>query len=186
MVNKKEERQRLHSQIKTLSNEYRQQAEREINQKLIKLLRQQKPQAVAIYLNKETEVATDFIQQWLLKHDWKVYAPQVSGSDLKFYPLPQDRSEWVWKEYFKIWEPPRKGEPITEFDIMIVPVVGYNHKGYRLGHGQGYYDRWLQRYRPKLTIGLAYAEQAADSHLIFSNFDVPLDLVITNKKGKND
>lgn len=186
MVNKKEERQRLHSQIKTLSNEYRQQAEAQINQQLIKFLRTQKPQPIAIYLSKDSEVATDFIQQWLLKHQWKIYAPQINGTELKFYPLPKKNSELVWKEYFKIWEPPRKGEPMTDFDIMIVPVVGYNSKGYRLGHGQGYYDRWLQRYRPRLTIGLAYADQATDSQLIFNNFDVPLDLVITNKKGKND
>jgi 5,10-methenyltetrahydrofolate synthetase len=60
---------------------------------------------------------------------------------------------------------------------LLVPCLGFNAEGYRLGYGGGYYDRTLEgRPRPH-TLGIAYSNQQA----VFSHapHDVPLDVIVT-------
>lgn len=62
---------------------------------------------------------------------------------------------------------------------LLVPCLGFNEQGYRLGYGGGFYDRTLAAPPRPLTLGIAYACQqaqfGADDH------DVPLDMVITEQ-----
>ena len=56
------------------------------------------------------------------------------------------------------------GTPIIDIDAAIVPMVGFDHKGYRLGYGSGYFDRTLATYQQQpLTIGIAFEIQRLDS-----------------------
>ncbi len=71
---------------------------------------------------------------------------------------------------YNIWAPNTKLEPDTlgipcatgaEIDpaLMIIPSVGYNRKGFRLGYGGGFYDRTLNNMEfPSITIGVTYTE----------------------------
>ncbi|MEH6433796.1 5-formyltetrahydrofolate cyclo-ligase [Massilia sp. DD77] len=62
---------------------------------------------------------------------------------------------------------------------LLVPCLGFNAQGYRLGYGGGFYDRTLEAQPRPRTLGIAYAcqlaEFAGDVH------DVPLDRVITEE-----
>lgn len=62
---------------------------------------------------------------------------------------------------------------------LLVPCLGFNEHGYRLGYGGGFYDRTLAGGVRPATLGIAYACQAAtfdaDVH------DVPLDLIVTEE-----
>ncbi|MBX3616774.1 5-formyltetrahydrofolate cyclo-ligase [Nitrosomonas sp.] len=50
--------------------------------------------------------------------------------------------------------------PIVRLDAIIVPMVGFDPQGYRLGYGSGYYDRTLATYEHQpLTIGIAFELQ---------------------------
>ena len=64
---------------------------------------------------------------------------------------------------------------------LLVPCLGFNEHGYRLGYGGGFYDRTLAGGVRPATLGIAYACQAAafeaDVH------DVPLDLIVTEETG---
>lgn len=64
---------------------------------------------------------------------------------------------------------------------LLVPCLGFNEQGYRLGYGGGFYDRTLAPGPRPATLGIAYACQqvafAADAH------DLPLDAVITERSG---
>jgi 5-formyltetrahydrofolate cyclo-ligase len=42
-------------------------------------------------------------------------------------------------------------------ELLVVPCVGFNAHGYRLGYGGGYYDRTLAVKAPPRTVGIAYA-----------------------------
>src|SRR5690606_11436232 len=61
--------------------------------------------------------------------------------------------------------------------LLLVPCVGYNPRGFRIGYGAGYYDRTLALQARPLAIGIAYscaqADFAEDAH------DIPLDLIVT-------
>ncbi|HEX4415175.1 MAG TPA: 5-formyltetrahydrofolate cyclo-ligase [Lacipirellulaceae bacterium] len=87
---------------------------------------------------------------------------------------------------WKILEPPRErwGElgkeiPTEAIDLVIVPGVGFSRSGGRMGNGQGYYDRLLERARPDCPlVGLCYESQLFDN-LVVSPHDVFMDKVVT-------
>jgi 5-formyltetrahydrofolate cyclo-ligase len=72
--------------------------------------------------------------------------------------------------------------PVHTLDFILMPLVGFDSQGNRLGMGGGFYDRTLAHMeqwssRPKL-IGIAHACQQVDV-LPVENWDVPLDAIIT-------
>ena len=64
-----------------------------------------------------------------------------------------------------------------EFDLIIVPALTYDSKGYRLGYGGGYYDRYL-RAIPAFTLGIA-RERLIRDELPIEPHDVPVKCLIT-------
>jgi 5,10-methenyltetrahydrofolate synthetase len=62
-------------------------------------------------------------------------------------------------------------------EALLIPCLGFDAQGYRLGYGGGFYDRTLaQAPRPR-TLGVAYACQLAAFGL--NEYDIPLDEIIT-------
>jgi 5-formyltetrahydrofolate cyclo-ligase len=61
----------------------------------------------------------------------------------------------------------------------LVPLIGFDPNGHRIGYGKGYYDRYFARLdQPVKRIGISYFEPIAnieDTH----QFDVPLSHCIT-------
>jgi len=66
-----------------------------------------------------------------------------------------------------------------EIDLVIVPLLCFDQKGYRVGYGKGFYDKYLRETNSDtLKIGLSYfapIEKILDS----DEFDIPLDYCIT-------
>jgi 5-formyltetrahydrofolate cyclo-ligase len=68
-------------------------------------------------------------------------------------------------------------------EVLIVPLLSFDARGYRLGYGGGFYDRTLEALRarrPTLAIGFAFAAQEIPEVPIDAT-DQKLDLVITEK-----
>ncbi|HLI65089.1 MAG TPA: 5-formyltetrahydrofolate cyclo-ligase [Caulobacteraceae bacterium] len=64
-------------------------------------------------------------------------------------------------------------------DVLLVPVVGFDARGHRLGYGGGYYDRTLAALSPRpKTIGVAF-ERARVNELKALPHDIPLDMIAT-------
>lgn len=74
---------------------------------------------------------------------------------------------------------PSEDAPRAEPDVILMPLLGFDKHGTRLGYGGGYYDRTLAALhkRPRL-IGFAFALQEVD-HIPRDAHDVPLDAVVT-------
>jgi 5-formyltetrahydrofolate cyclo-ligase len=71
---------------------------------------------------------------------------------------------------------------LEELDIVVTPGLGFDRRGYRLGYGEGYYDRCLAGLRPQcLTIGLAFACQVVPL-LPSGPLDQPVDLILTEEE----
>lgn len=92
---------------------------------------------------------------------------------------------------FRAWapgdpvEPGRWGipEPVEGVavcpDVVIVPLVGFDRAGYRIGYGGGYYDRTLAALAPRpRTIGVGYACAEVES-IEPQPHDVALDAIVT-------
>jgi len=76
------------------------------------------------------------------------------------------------------------GEPFPESDIdtVLVPGLVFDLKGYRLGYGKGYYDRFLPKLRKDaFKCGICYDFQIVES-IYPHEKDVPVDCIITEKR----
>lgn len=75
---------------------------------------------------------------------------------------------------------PAEGDWI-EPEVLIVPLVAWDRRGFRLGYGGGFYDRTLEGLRakrPTLAIGFAFAAQELPEVPV-EPVDQPLDAIIT-------
>lgn len=69
--------------------------------------------------------------------------------------------------------------PAAEIDLIVVPLVAFDHTGARLGHGGGCYDRYLPTVSPACHIvGIAFDEQRVD-HVPTDAHDLPLPNIIS-------
>ena len=92
---------------------------------------------------------------------------------------------------FGIPEPdPAASVPVgpEELDAVLVPCLGFDAAGHRLGHGAGYYDRYLPRCRKALLVCLAFEAQRLDA-VETDAHDVPMALIVTERgvypRGRN-
>lgn len=73
--------------------------------------------------------------------------------------------------------------PWVEPEVLIVPLLAFDARGFRLGYGGGYYDRTLERLRarrPTLAIGFAFSAQEVDA-VATEATDQQIDLVVTER-----
>lgn len=65
---------------------------------------------------------------------------------------------------------------------LVIPLLGFDRHGQRLGYGAGHYDRTLaglKAHGPVRSIGFAYAAQQLDADLPAEPTDQPLDVIVT-------
>lgn len=106
-----------------------------------------------------------------------LYLPRVLGAEaMEFFPF----ISWELLKQtgsFGLYEP-QGTEPISPqvLDLIVVPALAYDHEGYRLGRGKGYYDRYLARTKAK-RIGVSFGLQR-DITLPHASWDIPMDAVL--------
>ena len=106
-----------------------------------------------------------------------------------FFPRinPNSEMEFVLPDAWEIgpfsMAQPASGERIEpEFaELCIIPSLGYNEKGFRLGRGSGFYDRFLSRVKSDKIIGLTY-ESLFPLQFIGETHDISAGTVITEKR----
>jgi 5,10-methenyltetrahydrofolate synthetase len=81
-----------------------------------------------------------------------------------------------------VWNIPiPKQRDILTPDAVIVPLVGFDGSGYRLGYGGGYFDRTLASAVPRpFAIGLGYADSALQT-IYPQPHDIPMNLIVTDQ-----
>ena len=109
-----------------------------------------------------------------------IFLPKVKESMLIVCPYDADK---IKKGSYNIMEP--QTEPIENneiIDLIIIPALSADRKGYRLGYGKGYYDRFLkQNYKNAVKIVLCF-------HALFFNdifpdkYDEKADIIVTERE----
>lgn len=82
---------------------------------------------------------------------------------------------------FRVLEPDISLPIVNNFDkcLMLVPALAYDRRGYRLGYGKGYYDRYMSKFTG-VTVGICYSSDVR-YHLYHGKFDRSVDTVVTDK-----
>ena len=106
---------------------------------------------------------------------------EVEGKDELIAVMVDDETEFI-KNDFGIYEPV-EGEDVSpsEIDLIIVPLLGFDKKGYRVGYGKGYYDRLLEQCRTDcIKVGFSYFEPVENIEDV-CQYDIPLNYCITHE-----
>lgn len=136
-----------------------------------------------IYMDFKNEVITKQIIVDAHQKGKKVAIPKVVKDQIIFYYLePNDRE--LKEGYFGIREP-KIAKPVEDKSgIMVVPGIAFDERGYRVGYGKGYYDRYLQDNEVAQKISLVLELQMV-MQVPYDAYDIPVDFIITEKRVIN-
>jgi 5-formyltetrahydrofolate cyclo-ligase len=131
---------------------------------------------ILFYVSKPEEVDTKGLIGAALLDGKKVFVPRIEGDNM--FVCPFEGYDQLKKGEFGVMEPTcTQGVDPQEIDLIVVPGVGFDHRGHRLGHGKGHYDRLLKKTRA-YKVGLAFEEQLVPE-LPTEEHDVPVDALLT-------
>ena len=148
---------------------------------------------IALYLANDGEIDPAEIVKWCHKHAKQCYAPIIMGgrrSPLGFAEItPRARFR---NNRFGIAEPTLPAEGLIgarELDLVLMPLVGFDRHGNRIGMGGGFYDTTFGFKKtsplsfpglPRL-VGLAHEIQRIDK-IDAENWDIPISAVVTDRR----
>lgn len=113
----------------------------------------------------------------LLEDNKNFYLPKVSGNELLVCPYcKEDKLE---KSLFNILEPCSAPVNPGVLDLIIVPALAVDKRGYRLGYGGGFYDRFLVLDCVRAKSICAIPKSLLIDEIPIENYDVPMDIIIT-------
>lgn len=110
----------------------------------------------------------------------QVYWPKMYEHEMRMEAIARNKDTVLEKNKYGILEP--AGDEFIEpqqVDAVFVPLIAFDLKGFRVGYGKGFYDRYLARCAQDVVkIGFSYFE-AVNSIKDIDQFDVPLNYCIT-------
>lgn len=170
-------RKEIKQKIESSSIEYRKKSSEIIAEKLFALDEYRKAKVVFVYNSVSTEVDTSSIIRKALSDGKIVCLPRVNGENMNAVIIDQN-TEYA-ESCFGIAEP-TTGKIVDKIDLSIIPLVAFDEQKHRLGHGKGYYDRFLTTHKG-IKIALAFSIQKV-SCIEISKSDVNMDMIITEKE----
>jgi 5-formyltetrahydrofolate cyclo-ligase len=154
-----------------------------IKEKLFEIKEFKQGETILFYVSYDNEVYTHQMIKESMELGKNVVVPV---SDKKQRNLILSKLE-NWDDLkigsYDILEPIKekiKEVSMNEINLIIVPGVGFDERGYRIGHGRGYYDNLLSKSKAP-HIGLAFESQIV-KEIPTEEHDMPVDKIITEKR----
>ena len=116
----------------------------------------QKSKVIAIFYPMGHEVDL----RGLMTEDKVFVFPRIDIDGMHFYPFTDQTI--FHKSHFGVMEPEGNTHLDQDIEYMIVPALAISKNKYRVGYGKGYYDQFLNKYRPSRVMGVIYDFQEVD------------------------
>ena len=162
-----------------LSADYRQNLDNEIISRLLCSEVYSDAELILTYVSVSPEINTLGLINAAFANGKKVAVPLCTGgNNLKFYIIKS--TDDLKKGKYGLSEPDTskcKEAVITDKTLCVVPGLSFDAKGYRLGRGGGYYDRFLENFKGT-SVGLCYASFLR-LELPAQSFDKSVDIIVT-------
>jgi 5-formyltetrahydrofolate cyclo-ligase len=184
-------RRKLRALRLSLPRDERRKAERSVSDTLHQLKLLRRGHRVAVYLAMPGEVNLRSTIEAAWRAGCDLFVPRVANrrrGTMYFVPLASGGR--LRLNAYGIAEPVAAASTRVDarsLDAVLMPVVGFDRYGNRLGMGLGYYDRALRhlqggsrRWRRPRLVGLAFACQQVE-RIVPSAWDIPLDIVVTER-----
>lgn len=182
-LTKKELRQRLRQAIESVTPEDLHTRSVRACNHLMATPEYQRAEIIMVFLSLPNEVDTTS----LVLHAWRdrkrVLAPKVSWEQRRMLPIEiRSLSDDVSQTPMGLREPAQGMPiPVTLIDMVVVPGLGFDAHGNRIGRGRGFYDRFLAHPDWKGTAcGLALEEQVV-ADVPVTELDMQVDVLVTDE-----
>ena len=137
-----------------------------------------KSNQILVYYSTSNEVDTRELVDSLFSLNKSLFLPSTRKILItKFEP-----DTLLIKQFGEISEPITTNQPNPKrIDLAIVPGVGFDEKGNRLGRGGGWYDKLFDRIKVGFIIGVCFDEQIMKT-VPLEDHDMAVDMVITDSR----
>ena len=173
-------RKKMIDRQKNLSEDYIKEAGKNIQEQIFSSELYKNAKKIFTYVSTSHEPSTIEIIEQALSSGREVYVPKCVNKNMyavKIYDI-NDLKPGI----LGILEPEKISETLTakEFDLIIVPCVSAYLDGRRLGHGMGYYDRFLAECRTNKNIICLCFYKMLESDIPMNKYDVYISKVFTD------
>ena len=184
-VDIREYKNRIRTEVKTMRRELNPQKKAMLDEGVLRnVLKMREYRAcnkIFVYVSTAIEVDTLEIIKAAWKDNKKVAVPRCipETREMTFHYIESFDS--LKPGTFSVLEPDESLPIADDFSnsLMLVPAMVIDSKGYRLGYGKGYYDRYISNYTG-VTAGLCYVENLRNK-ILHGRYDQKLDYIITEK-----
>jgi len=146
-----------------------------------------KAEVIMVFLSLPAEIDTSPLVLRAWQDQKRILAPKVSWSQRRMMPVEvRSLTEDLAVSHMGIREPVSGIPfPISMIDLVIVPGLGFDQYGHRLGRGRGFYDRFLAHPEFKgVACALAFEEQMTPS-VPAGPLDRHVDMLVTDQKVRS-
>ncbi|WP_422355911.1 5-formyltetrahydrofolate cyclo-ligase [Roseivirga pacifica] len=138
---------------------------------------------IHIFLSMESQKEVNtwgIFEHLLLSKGHKVYAPKTRKKPVLSHHLMHSKTELSVNKW-GISEPTNNDTfEASTFDLVLVPLLCFDTKGYRIGYGGGFYDKFLSECRPDcLKLGVSLAPPLDNLDYVEPH-DIPLNMVLSH------
>ena len=177
---KAELRKQVLQEMKAIPREQKQAMDQALTDQFLKHPFYQEAKVIATYLSFPHEFQTQELIEQALRDCKKVLIPKTYSKGRMDFVI-YDPQQLV-KTSFGLLEPQGDLEVVdaSQIDLIHVPGLAFTTKGYRIGYGGGYYDRYLKHF-PGHTLSTVYPCQIRD--FIPEDHDIPVQEVLIDERN---
>jgi len=157
---------------------------KQIKKTLFEIDEFKKASTILFYISHGNEVYTHDMVKECLSNSRNIVVPVTDIENRKLIISKLKRWGDLDRGAYGILEPKKdKIDDVSIFDIdlIIIPGVGFDEHGCRMGHGVGYYDDLLKDSSNALNVALAFESQIVNA-IPTESHDIPVDKIVTEKR----
>ena len=184
-MEKNELRNRMRAILGTITPQQRHKRSLDVCHQLQDTPEFRRAETIMLFLSMEQEVETSTLVLQAWKESKTVPLPHVLWEQRDIQPVVIKSLDTSPNPLVQGLRDPVGGTPISlaRIDLVAVPGLAFDRRGYRLGRGKGFYDRFLsQKDFQGLRIALCFHEQLLEELLPVEPHDVPMNMIITDQK----
>lgn len=152
---------------------------RHISEALISLPQMNSSNFVAAFFPMKSEPNIFPVLLHLAKKGKLLLPRCVSDTQMNFHYIDcEEKLRQLRPGRFGILEPEQTFPIQEEISLFLVPGEKFSLKGERIGHGKGYYDRFLSQYPSALKIGVCFPEKIVPGNIPQKPHDIKMDKLV--------
>lgn len=184
MTVKKEQRQKLRALLASITPEQRRNRSARACHLLMDQPEYRQAEVIMLFLSLPSEVETISLVLRAWEDRKRVLAPRVSWDQRRMIPVEIRSLEQDVVQTVAGPPEPIKGAPfpVEYIDLVVVPGLGFDLLGNRLGRGRGFYDRFLALPEfQAVSCGLAFEDQVVPTLPVDPN-DMQVGMLVTDQR----